>query len=360
MLENLIAKNAGLYNSVDSSVIISSRVRLARNLSGINFMSIAKKEDLQEIYARSFVALKKSKKLKNVKSLSMSDLTELDRLILLECRFISKELFENKNEEAGLILDDSFSNLIMLNEEDHLRIQSIEKGLSLDKIWTKVDVLDDFLAKELNYAYSDRYGFLTSCPSNAGTGMRASVMMHLPCLVESDLMEKIMRGVNQLGIVIRGANGEGRDSLGSFFQVSNQRTLGLSEEEIISKITEIALKIEEFELDARAKMSKEAPLFLANKISRAWALLMYSTMISSSEALSCLSMLKLASALGIFPKAMKTKLNALMMNIQRAHLIVLTHCDVEDAYKRDVARASYIREILSQYKFPAKLSKYLK
>lgn len=359
MFESLIDKNAGLYHSASSSVIISSRIRLARNLSGVNFMSIAKKDDLNDIYTRTFLALKKYKKLKNIKSLDMSQLSEIDRLVLLECRFISKELFENKNGRAGLVLDEKFSSLIMLNEEDHLRIQSIDKGLSLEKIWERTFELDAFLAKELNYAYSDRYGFLTSCPSNVGTGMRASVMMHLPCLVESDLMEKVMRGVNQLGIVIRGANGEGSDSLGSFFQVSNQRTLGISEEQIVLDITKIALKLEEFELDARVKMIKETPEFLINKISRAWGLLMYSTLINSSEALGCLSMLKLASAMGIFPKTMKKDINALMMNIQKAHLILIKNCEIESPYQRDVARASYIRTILAKYKFPTTLTKFL-
>lgn len=360
MIKFLIENDAGIYNINETPVIVSSRIRLARNLSDAKFISSASKDELQNVYQTVCNALKNTKKGKGAKIFAMSDLTESERLFLLECRLISKELCENKNGVGGVFMSKNLDCVVMVNEEDHLRIQSIQQGLSLDKIWQKLDEFDSELEGKLSYAFSEKYGYLTGCPSNAGTGMRASVMLHLPALEMSDLIEKIARGLAQLGIVIRGANGEGSESLGSMYQLSNQRTIGLSEAEIIAKVTEMAKKVESFELDARKKLLKDTPAVLFDKIGRAWGKLLYCELINSAEALECLSAVRLGFAMGYFAKNKAKIVNFLMLGVQCAHLMCEAACYDMTGEERDIFRALYIKEALGFIKDPVfKLDKSL-
>jgi len=344
-------KDFNLFDRKKSPIIISSRVRLARNFKSTPFSSSASVEVLDKVLSESQSALKSTTQLKKNDFLRMDNLSDSEKLMLLENRLISNELFENTNSKGALVLSKDCKLCVMINEEDHLRLQAIEKGFALEDAWASIDALDTAVSKKINYAFDKSYGFLTACPSNAGTGMRASVMMHLPALAIAELMEKIVKGLNQLGVTVRGANGEGSDFLCSMFQISNQQTLGLSEQDIIEKISKLVKKVEKFELDARRKMLKENPKPLHDKIARAWGLLNFCEIINSREALNCLSMLRMGVNLGFIKD--NSVINALINNVQPAHLLEATACELSEPSERDILRAKYIKSQLSKVKPPS-------
>jgi len=351
MREASSLKDFNLFDEKNSSIIISSRIRLARNLKGTPFSTSANPEILDGILSKAQFVLKSNETLKASNILRMDDLSDMEKKMLLENRLISRELFANTNSKGAAVISRDCKFCVMINEEDHLRLQIIEKGFVLHEAWAKIDSLDTALSKKLDYAFDKDYGFLTACPSNAGTGLRASVMMHLPALLMIGHMEKIIKGVNQLSITVRGSNGEGSDYVGSLFQISNQQTLGISESEIIAKISKIVKKIEKFEMDARKKMLKDNPKDLHDKIARAWGVLKFCEIITSTEALNCLSMLRLAVDLGFLKN--KEIINSLTNNVQPAHLLEATACENLSESKRDILRAKYIKSQLSKVKAPS-------
>ena len=334
-------------------VIISSRVRLARNLAGERFVNSADSETLERVFKRCAEALAKTRKMKGGTLYKMEDLPERDRLMLLETRKVSSDLLDLGVGPRGLYLSKDASCGAMINEEDHLRIFAMGSGLSLSRLWRTVNAFDDDIESRLEYAFSGKYGYLTACPTNAGTGMRASLMMHLPGLVLTCDMEKVVRGVNQLGMTFRGEYGEGSKSPDGIYQLSNQQTMGIAEEDIIGKIVKFGKKIREFELDARDRLRYDNPVFLADKICRAHSILTSCRMIDTFEAASHLSTLRMAADMGFFD-AETGQLDAFLTGIQPAHICAGFGAELssESAPARDAARADFLRGEISRFPAP--------
>ena len=332
----------------NSAIIISSRIRLARNLAGRRFVQAMGSRQLNEVYTVCAAALCKIKKLRGYTLYDMGALTDFDREILAENRIISKELGD-ADKGRGAYVSRGGGVSVFINEEDHIRIQAIDFGLELDALYKKADAIDDEIEERLEYAYSDDIGYITSCPTNMGTGMRASVMMHLPALSASMQIDKITRALNQLGMVVRGANGEGSDSVNAFFQLSNQQTLGVSEDEIIQKIKTYCKKICQFEIDARYKALEDDPLAVFDKFLRARATLENCKLIDSEEAVANLSVLRLAADMNFMGSSggVVEKIDELSTDVLPCHLQNLFD-ESAVSERRDVLRARYLNEAVAE------------
>ncbi len=351
-IATLLASHSELTGTTSSKspVVLMTRVRLARNLAGSSFPGWANTEQRGQILNACREAIVSTAPLKKSFNLAVNDLTELQRQILVERHLISRELSGSKNG-SGVVISKDQAISVMINEEDHLRIQVLRSGFQLKKAWNTINELDSALEEQLPFAYSARLGYLTACPTNLGTGMRASAMMHLPALVISNQMEKIVRAVNQLGMVVRGLFGEGSDASGSIFQISNQTTLGESEEEIIKRLSSVLSSIVEHELNARAKiLETEAPK-LFDKIGRAFGILQNSHLLNSGEAMNLLSLLRLGVDLKLFPEDSRSAIDRLFIEAQPGHIQHVTNNDL-DSNRRDVIRAQLLRDEFAQFPRP--------
>lgn len=334
-----------LFQKKNSAIYISSRIRLARNLAHTRFVNSADDNLLEDIRSKCADALAKVQKFKGGKFYAMETLESSQRHMLEEKHWASKELADAGVSKMGLYVSKDETCSAMINEEDHLRFQSISSGLSLGKIWRTINSVDTSAERFLEYAFSPEYGYLTACPTNVGTGMRASVMMHLSGLTHIGEIERVVRGLNQLGMVVRGASGEGSDSYGAFYQLSNQQTLGISEDEIVKKISKFAKKLAEFEINARYKLLEDRPLFLADKIERARAVLASCRLISASEAIGHLANLRMASDMGLLDGDCTELLDSLITSVKPAHLREIFSLPSEvSADIRDAARAKYLKQ----------------
>lgn len=330
-----------------SDVVISTRVRLARNVSGYPFLTKAtsdKRDELADLLKRGIQAAVKEHKW------SYFDITrvgELDRQMLVERHLISRQHAEAEGSRGVSVSPDE-TVALMVNEEDHLRMQSIRCGLQLEQVWEEISGIDDLLEQRFEYAYHPRYGYLTACPTNVGTGMRLSVMLHLPALKLTNEIEKVLRAARDMRLAVRGLFGEGTEATGDFFQLSNQTTLGRPEEDIISDFrSEILPKVLEFEAAARQALVRERPVALDDKIWRSYGILQNARSISSEETLAHLSHLRMGIHLGRFREIDLKTLNELFLMTQPAHLQKQTgnRLSGED---RSVARAGYIRKRLNR------------
>ena len=333
-------------------IVVSSRIRLARNLEGENFPNWASEAALISVFERVCEAVKGLRAFKGCQSLNMDALGQERKEFLVECRMISSDLA--RMQKSGVIINKDNNASVMINEEDHLRIQVIAKGQKLSSVWRSISAIDSALEEKLPFAFSEKFGYLTACPTNIGTGMRASLMMHLPALWLSGDMEKIVRGVNQIGMTVRGENGEGSEAVGSFYQISNQQTLGVTEEETIAKLLRICKRLKAIELNARALMLQKRPMFLADKIARAWATLTHCRMIDTAESIGCISFLRLACDLGMYENSelIVPQLDELILQIKPAHLELETFVDPSDIPARDAARAEFIKNALNKIGAP--------
>jgi protein arginine kinase len=323
-------------------VVLSSRVRLARNLEQFPFPFKQTEATANAVLERMEKTIINSRDLKMYR---LAEIPELERQVLIEKHFISPE-HGQKVEHKGLIIDNEGSVSIMVNEEDHLRIQCFASGLELDTLWTKANKIDDEIESTLNYAFDKQYGYLTTCPTNLGTGMRVSVMMHLPGLVLTNQAGRILSQLSQLGIAVRGLFGEGTEALGNLFQISNQITLGQSEQEILANISTIAKKLVSQEQAARDYLIQNGGLMIEDKAHRAYGILTNAKVISSQEALSLISDLRLGNSVGMI-KGIELKLiNELYVLCQPAFLQVLAKTHL-DSQARDIKRAQIIKEKLT-------------
>src|ERR1019366_5106624 len=284
-----------------SAIVLMTRIRLARNLAGHPFPGWAKPPEREKILESCRSALAAAPVMKRGLSVGVDELVELERRILVERHLISRELSGSK-QGSGVVISKDQTVSVMINEEDHLRIQMMRAGFQLKKVWSAINDLDSLLEDSLDFAFSPSLGYLTACPTNLGTAMRASAMMHLPALVIASQMEKVVRAVNQLGMVVRGLFGEGSDASGSIFQISNQTTLGESEEEIIKRLSGVLQSIIEHELNARARLLESDSGKLFDKIGRAFGILQNGHVLSSNEAMNLLSLVRLGVDLGVFPE----------------------------------------------------------
>ena len=251
--------------------------------------------------------------------LEIAQLSELERQVLVERHLISRELSAH-SDGAGIAVNRDQSCAIMMNEEDHLRIQVLRRGFALEEAWSAIDAVDTALEVSLDFAFTGGRGYLTACPTNVGTGLRASVMMHLPALVLSGHMEKVVRFANQLNLAVRGLFGEGSDASGSIFQISNQQTLGEAEQTIVEKLRGVLRAIVEQEQNARLKLLESGRRQLLDKIGRSRGILENCRIVTSSEAMNHLSLLRLAVDLGMLPPDERTRMDRLFIEVQPGHV----------------------------------------
>lgn len=324
---------------------VSSRMRLARNLREAAFPGWAGEDECQRIWESVSGVLGRLEPLEPGFTVAMDEVNDLERQILFERHLISREQAQ-KGKGSGLICSEDESVGVMVNEEDHLRIQAFRPGLDLAGAWQRVNELDDAIEQELPYAFSPKLGYLTACPSNVGTGMRASVMLHLPGLCLMDEINPIMKGLGKIGLAVRGLWGEGTEAIGHMFQISNQVTLGEDEEEIRTNLEQIVSEVVEHEKNARARLRRKRSALLRDHVGRAYGILTNAHLLASKEALDLLSGLRLGLDLGILSDVDAGPVSELMLLTQPAHLqkIVGKKLSVKE---RDRARASLVRERLA-------------
>lgn len=326
-----------------SDIVISSRVRLARNLRNLPFYHWASPEKRKEVYLKVKEVIAKIPDLKNGIWVDISELSDLDRYFLLERHLVSRELVE-KGYYKGCLIGEREIVSIMVNEEDHIRLQVLNSGLSLQEALEIARRIDNQLAQKLDYAYSYEWGYLTACPTNTGTGLRASVMLHLPLLVLSKQIANVINTIAKLSFTTRGFYGEGTEARGNFFQISNQVTLGRSEDEIVENLLKVINQIISYERSAREKFYTQEKLALEDQVYRSYGMLKYSRAISSKEAIELLSNLRLGIDLGIIELDIK-QINELFLRIQPAHLQKLEGRKLNNK-ERDVKRAELIRQAM--------------
>lgn len=333
-----------LETGVDEGPVISSRIRLARNIQEYRFPNWENEEGKKAIWDRCCHFFESSSAAFN--RWNMAETSDLDKEILFERHLISQELAA-KNEGCGVFVSPDECLSIMVNEEDHIRIQSLQSGLNLLAAWRAADKIDDELETQLSYAFSPKLGYLTSCPSNVGTGMRASVMLHLPGLVLMEEMEPVINGISKIGLAVRGMWGEGTEAAGNMFQISNQITLGRREDEIIAHLEQIVLELIEHENNARIRLMKDRSMVVEDHVGRALGILSKARMINSGEALNLLSTLRLGLDLGIINTFSRRDVDMLFIASQPAHLQKLENKALEPD-DRDVVRAEMLHDFMDK------------
>ena len=351
-LHNILAES-GEWLSGDgpqSHIVISSRVRLARNLRNFSFPGWAKKTDRISVLECVKPAVESLPEMADAYSAYSQDLSALEKQVLVERHLVSRE-HAAKGVGSAVVMNRKQTLSIMINEEDHLRIQGIRSGLQLKNVFKLVDKVDTALGEKLDFAFHQQYGFLTACPTNVGTGMRASAMMHLPGLVLSEQINQVIQAVSKVGLAVRGLYGEGTEALGNLFQISNQITLGEKEEEILTRLNKVIEQILSHEVNARASLLEKRAVLLLDNIGRAYGILRHAHSMASKEALNLLSCIKLGTDLGFFPEDGRLIVDQLCMETQPAHLQKSSQQKLQ-AEERDTLRAEIIRTKLSKFPKP--------
>ena len=331
-------------------IVMSSRVRLARNLKDAAFPGWSKKPERVKILESIRPAVESLPEMKDAFSEAMDNLGALDKQILVERHLISRE-HAAKSSGSGLVLNREETFCVMINEEDHLRMQALRPGLQLKQAWNAIDHLDSELEKKLDYAFDGDLGYLTACPTNLGTGIRVSAMLHLPGLVLSEQINAIIQSVNKLGLAVRGLYGEGTEALGNVFQVSNQMTLGEAEVVIVERLEKVLSQIIEHEENARQTLMEKKPKVVFNHIGRAYGILANAHSISSKETMNLLSFLRLGVDMELFPGTERSLVDELFLTTQPAHLQKRIS-DKLSAEERDLIRADMVRERLKNVSRP--------
>lgn len=331
----------------NDDIVLSSRIRLARNLEEFVFPILTSQHDGEAVLntVQSHVAKHTDDELANLELLLMRDLEPIQKQVLVEKHLISPHL-ANDSEYGAVLLSQDESISIMINEEDHLRIQHLASGLKLKEVLDRTNRIDDLLEETLDYAFDEKRGYLTSCPTNVGTGMRASVMMHLPALVISQQLNRIVPAINQLGLVVRGIYGEGSEALGNLFQISNQITLGKSESDIVEDLQGVVLQLIEQERYARDMLLQNSKIQLEDRVYRSLGVLQNSRIIDSKEAANCLSDVRLGIDLSLIDNISRTIINELMILTQPGFLQQFAG-ERLNPNERDIRRATITREVLS-------------
>jgi protein arginine kinase len=330
----------------ESEIVLSSRTRIARNLHGHRFTHNCDAAELGEILRLSMDAASHARSFKGGVTAEMGEISMPDRQILVERHLISRD-FAAESANRGLVYTGDESLGLMVNEEDHLRIQGFASGFDLGTAFRRANDLDDQLAPELLLAYHERLGYLTACPTNLGTGMRVSVLIHLPGLVHSKEIHRLLESLRKLNHSARGLYGEGSEVMGNFFQLSNSAALGTPEEVILKNLREMVVKVITYERRSREMLFRKARRLLEDKVWRAYGLLRYSRSVSTKEALSLISAVRMGVGAGLVTDVPVRTLNELLVYIQPAHLQKLKGTPM-DPQERDVARADYIREALAR------------
>lgn len=332
-------------NGPDSDVVVSSRVRLARNFDSCPFPHIANKEQQLEIIERTSDVLLNDQEnpefQKGFAFFDFSNIDETEKQILVERRLVSKELAES-NVQSGVFISNDEQISIMINEEDHLRIQCLASGMQLEKAYEICDYIDNLLSKQIDFAFSEELGYLTSCPTNIGTAIRCSLMLHLPALTMTGYIRTILESCGKLGLAVRGLYGENTEAYGNMYQLSNQITLGKSEKDIVMSIKTIAYQIIEQERLLRGEILRRNGLKLEDKIMRSYGILKYARSLASDEALQRLSDVRLGIHTGLITELDETDINQMMLKMQPGSLNKSSGKMLKPE-ERDFERAIYIR-----------------
>ncbi|MCS6851709.1 MAG: protein arginine kinase [Gemmataceae bacterium] len=330
----------------ESDIVISTRIRLARNLAAFPFTNRASAHQKGEIEAILRDRISKLDIHPKLIYVNIPGLSPLDRQLLVERQLISRELAAAEGPR-GVALGPQETVSLMVNEEDHLRLQVMRSGLALDEAWQDIDKVDDLIEQRVTYAFSEEFGYLTACPTNVGTGMRASVMLHLPALVLTKQIEKVFRALQKINLAVRGLYGEGSRASGDFYQISNQVTLGKSETTILNEIREVIPQIINYERQARAVLVQGNRQALQDKVWRAFGTLRNATIMTSEETMDLLSSVRLGINLGLLEDLSIPTVNELFINTQPAHLQKLMGTEL-DGEERNAARARYLRTRLRE------------
>ncbi len=324
-----------------STMVVSSRVRLARNLKGVPFTHRASEKDRQSIVDSVVGSCRKGESTTEMAFFETWRLSDVQRKLLVERHLISPDLEAGK-EGQGVLVESDETLSVMVNEEDHLRLQVILSGLQAHEAFWAVRRLEGELASNLDFAFSKQWGYLTACPTNTGTGLRASILIHLPGLVLTQEIDGVVRGVTQMGFAVRGIYGEGTDAAGNLFQVSNQITLGHSEGELLELLEQVIAQFIEYEENARETLLRDARPKIEDKVWRAYGILKHARLLSSQEVMNLSSAVRLGIGLGIIRDVEIGMLNAIMVETQPSHMLYSAQKSL-DSQSRDRIRAKKVR-----------------
>lgn len=342
-IEDLVYNAASWLSGEEDAdgMVVSCRARLARNLAAWPFAPKTTLQDQEKIIEQVLSASQKCRQMRDAVFFQMNALQTNQHQLLVERHLISPALAKSKGQRGVLFnADESLS--VMINEEDHLRLQAILPGLQTRAAWQRVDALDDALKSELEWAQSERWGFLTACPTNTGTGLRISVLIHLPALVLTEDMERVMRGLTRMTFAVRGFYGEGTNAVGNLFQISNQVTMGVPEGEIVEKLSAVTQQVMGYEKEAQAALLADAAAQVEDKVWRAYGILRHARVLSGQEFMNLLSAVRLGCSLGMIDSLPLGFINQLMIITQPSHLQAESRADLSPA-DRDVRRAELVR-----------------
>ena len=325
----------------EHGAVLTSRIRLARNLRRHPFPGWAKRDERAAALELIQPAVEALPAMKDAFSQELSSLNPVQKQVLVERHLISRE-HAARGDGSAAVIERRQTFSLMINEEDHLRMQAIRPGLQLGAAFSALSELDSELEASLDFAFDPSLGYLTTCPTNLGTGLRASAMLHLPALVLSDQIGQVLQAVSKIGLAVRGLYGEGTESLGNLYQISNQSTLGESEETIIRRLERVIAEVAVHEQNARGKLIEDDPGMVADKIGRAYGILRHAHSIESKEALNLLSLLRFGGILGFFPHETVMSCDTLLMDIQPAHLQLHSGRKLPPE-ERDAIRAEIVR-----------------
>ncbi len=332
--------------TAESDIIVSTRIRLARNVTGFPFVSKLQNEKAAELEGFLKTHIFQSAMAPELSYFPLTEVSGIGRQIFLERHLISREL-ANSKLPRGVAFNSQETVSIMVNEEDHLRLQVIGAGFQLDSLWNEMRRVDRCLEAKLDYAYSNDFGYLTACPTNVGTGMRVSIMVHLPALAMTEKeLKRVFNAASKTNLAVRGLHGEGTKGIGDFYQISNQITLGRNEDQILEDLRQITPQIIEFERKVRATLFEEKRHALEDRIHRSFALLQSARSMSSDEAISYLSLVRLGIHLGVLDKISSPTIQKLLIQSQPGHLQARLGKEVK-AETRDIERAKLLRAALS-------------
>jgi protein arginine kinase len=333
-------------NGPMSEIVISSRIRLARNLAGQRFLTRMTRHQRQATESKVRDTILHAQLSPQTLYVDLESAPEVDRQLLVERHLISKQHAASEGAR-GVAVGESETLSIMVNEEDHLRIQVLRSGLQLEEAWDQINGIDDRLESKLDFAFHSRFGYLTACPTNVGTGIRVSVMLHLPALKLTGEIEKVFRAAKDMRLAVRGLYGEGTEATGDFYQISNQTTLGKSEEDIISDFKHLVIpKIIDYEHHARRTLLNDRTVALDDKVCRALGLLRSARLLTSEEVMFLLSHLRMGINLGRIKDIDIRTINELFLLTQPAHLQKIQGKKLEGDLRR-AARADFIRQRLN-------------
>jgi protein arginine kinase len=328
----------------ESDIVMSSRIRLARNVADFPFIRRCSDIDRANLESTIRENMKRNPRLAELDYVNVALLEQIDRQFLVERQLISRELSDAEGARSVAIEKEERLS-VMINEEDHLRIQVMHSGFDLQNAWERINELDDMIESQIRYAYHQQYGYLTACPTNVGTGMRVSVLVHLPALVITQQIDKVFRSLQRINLVVRGLYGEGSQAMGDFYQVSNQITLGKTEEDLVRRVSEVVPVLINYERKAREYLINENQHDLFDQVSRAYGTLQNAQQISSEETMHLLSRVRMGVNLGLIGNVEIPTINKLFVHTQPAHLQKLTRAILSNS-QRNIERANYLQSHL--------------